>query len=299
MISLYPILEDKRRIPVEQIVSEYTGKRWIVKEFRDMNEFSSHPSAILSDGSYSVFVKLSQAANGLEQFDAELAGLQLLSNLSGVLTPTPIGNISVDGGVVMILEAVPVVDRTPKQWHEIGRTLAQIHKVKGTQFGLETNCYFGSLYQDNRPMSDWPAFYAERRLWPRFVGAINSGNMPTELIRQVEKLISRLPELCGPEVKPTLLHGDAQQNNFISTERGAVVIDPAVYYGNPEMDLAYMDFFQPVPEDVFIGYREEMPIDVGFRERRELWCIYGYLAMVEVEGHSYLNELTAAVQKYL
>lgn len=121
-----------------------------MKEFRDMNEFSSHPSAILSDGSYSVFVKLSQASNGLEQFDAELAGLQLLSKLSGVLTPTPIGNISVDGGVVMILEAVPVVDRTPKQWHEIGRTLAQIHKVKGTQFGLETNCYFGSLYQEDR-----------------------------------------------------------------------------------------------------------------------------------------------------
>jgi fructosamine-3-kinase len=194
---------------------------------------------------------------------------------------------------------VPVVDRAPRQWREIGQSLAQIHKVKGTQLGLETNCYFGPLYQDNRPMSDWPTFYAERRLWPRFVGAINSGSMPTEVIRQVEKLILRLPELCGPEVAPTLLHGDAQQNNFISTERGAVIIDPAVYYGNPEMDLAYIDFFQPVPEDVFIGYQEEMPMDPEFHERRDLWRIYGYLAMVEVEGHAYLNKLTTAIQKYL
>jgi fructosamine-3-kinase len=271
----------------------------MVKDFKDMNKFSSHPSAILSDHSYSVFVKYSEAANGLEQFDVELAGLRLLSKLSGVLTPSPIGNIAVEGGIIMILEAVTLIDRTPRQWREIGQTLAQIHKVKGGRFGLDTNNYFGPLHQDNRPMSDWPAFYIERRLWPRLVGAINSGNLPTEVIRQVEKLISRLPELCGPEVVPTLLHGDAQQNNFLSTERGAVVIDPAVYYGNPEVDLAYLDYFQPVPEDVFIGYTELMPIDPGFTERRDLWCVYGHLAMVEVEGALYLNQLTTAVQKYL
>jgi fructosamine-3-kinase len=284
---------------VEQAVSEYTKKKWVVKEFRDMNEFSSHPSAILSDGSFSVFLKFSKAANGLEQFDVELAGLRLLSKLAGVLTPTPIGNMAVEGGVIMILEAVMVIDRKPQQWREIGQALAQLHKVKGTRFGLDTNNYFGPLYQDNRPMSDWPAFYAERRLWPRLMGATNSGNLPTEVIRQVEKLISRLPELCGPEVVPTLLHGDAQQNNFLSSERGAVIIDPAVYYGNPEIDLAYIDFFQAVPEDVFIGYREEMPIDPGFYGRRELWCLYGYLAVVEVDGLESVPNLIRAVQKYL
>lgn len=199
----------------------------------------------------------------------------------------------------MILEAVAVVDRTAKQWREIGQSLARIHRIKGAQFGLETNCYFGPLFQDNQPMNDWTTFYAERRLWTRLMGTINSGNLSTEIIRQIEKLISRLPALCGPEVEPTLLHGDAQQNNFISTESGAVVIDPAAYYGHPEMDLAYIDFFQPVPEAVFIGYQEEMPIDKGFRERRELWRLYGYLAMVEVEGVAYLPALINAVQRYL
>jgi fructosamine-3-kinase len=95
------------------------------------------------------------------------------------------------------------------------------------------------------------------------------------------------------------LHGDAQQNNFISTEDGAVVIDPAVYYGHPEMDLAYLDYFQPVPGDLFHGYKEEMPIDPGFAERRDLWRVYGYLACVEVEGAPYLPLLTDAVRKYL
>lgn len=294
-----PLLANSLRIPVEQLVSEYLGKRWTVKQFRDMNDFSSHHSAIFSDGSYSVFVKLSQAANGLEQFEAELLGLRLLSELAGVLTPTSIGNIEVEGGVIMVLEAVETVNRTSIHWRQIGGTLAHIHRVKGQHFGLDSHNYFGPFYQDNRPTSDWATFYAERRLWPRLMGAINAGNMPTDAIHQVEKLILRLPNLCGPEVTPTLLHGDAQQNNFISASEGTFVIDPAVYYGNPEIDLAYIDYFQPMPEDVFVGYQDELPIDSGFYERRDLWRVYGYLAAVEVEGVEYLGKLMDAVQKYL
>lgn len=148
-------------------------------------------------------------------------------------------------------------------------------------------------------MPDWLSFFVERRLWPRLVGAIDSGNLPTETIRQLEKLILRLPELSIPEAVPTLLHGDAQQNNFISTVRGAMVIDPAAYFGHPEMDLAYIDYFQPVPEDVFLGYQEVLPIDPGFDERRDIWRIPGYLAVIEVEGASFLDRLTGALMKYI
>ncbi|HXD10342.1 MAG TPA: fructosamine kinase family protein, partial [Anaerolineales bacterium] len=191
-VAPIPLLAARLRIPVEQIVSEHIGKRWAVKQFRDMNDFSSHPSAIFSDGTYSVFVKLSNAANGLEQFEVELAGLQLLSELAGVLTPTSIGSVVVEGGVIMVLAAVQSVERTSMQWRQIGQTLARIHSIKGEQYGLDMHNYFGPLYQDNRPLSDWATFYAERRLWPRLMGAINAGHMPTSAIQQVEKLISRL-----------------------------------------------------------------------------------------------------------
>jgi fructosamine-3-kinase len=293
------LLNDPFHVPIEKAVSEYIGQKWVIQNFSDMKNYASHPAAILSNGSCSVFAKFSGAANGLEQFEIELAGLGLLSRLSGVATPTLIGIVPVEGGVVMITEAIPSVERTSRQWREIGRTLAQIHKVKGTQYGLESHCYFGPLYQDNRPMDDWATFYAERRVWSRFMGAINSGNMPTEVIHQVERLIARIPNLCGTDVEPTLLHGDAQKNNFISAANGTYIIDPAVYYGNPEIDLAYIDYFEPVPEDVFFGYQEVLSIDPGFRERRDLWRVYGYLAAVEVEGAVHLEKLVNAVQKYL
>ena len=264
-----------------------------------MTGFACHPCAILSDGAYSVFAKLSEAANGLDQFEIELAGLRLLSQRAGVLSPTPVGIVSVADGTILVMEEVRAVARAPRHWRQMGQALACIHKVKGERFGLERHGYFGPLFQDNTPMSDWPTFYAERRLWPGLRLAIDSGNMPPQVIRQVERVISRLPELCGPTVAPALLHGDAQQNNFVSTELGPVVIDPAAYYGNPEMDLAYVDYFQPVPDDVFRGYQDELPIDPGFWGRRGLWRVWGYLACVAVGGPGYLSNLTEALQCYL
>lgn len=295
----FRLLSEQNRQPVEQVVSEHFGQEWHVKTFEDMNDYASHPSAVLSDGRYAVFVKLSEAAHGLDQFEVELKGLRLLAARTGVLVPTPIGIIAVNDGVILVLEAAEPVERTSHELKEIGRTLARIHQVKGTQFGLDRQGYFGPLYQDNRPAQDWLTFYTERRLWPRLMGAIDSGNLPTEAIRQVERFIQRIPNLEIPEVEPSLLHGDAQQNNFISTQRGAMVIDPAVYYGNPEIDLAYVDYFQPVPDDVFQGYQEILAIDPGFAERRDLWRVSAYLAAVEVEGKGHLYRLTHAIQKYL
>jgi fructosamine-3-kinase len=98
----------------------------------------------------------------------------------------------------------------------------------------------------------------------------------------VERLVHRLPSLCGPEPQPTLLHGDAQQHNFVSTDDGTVVADAAPYFGHPEIDLALVDYFQPVPDDVFHAYREVALIDSGFPQRRDLWRIFVDLACITV-----------------
>jgi protein-ribulosamine 3-kinase len=285
--------------PLEEVVSEYQGRKWQVSSTKDMSDFACHPCAILSDGSFAIFAKYSEAPEAAKQFEIEQAGLQYLSKSTGVLVPTPIGIVLVATGTLLIMEALTTVECGPLQWRQIGKTLARIHRVKSDFCGFHMNNFFGPLEQDNAPIEDWTTFYGERRLKPRLRMAIDSGNIPSPVASQVEMVIDRLPELCGPETTPTLLHGDAQQNNFVSTQKGTFVIDPAIYYGNPELDLAFIDYFQPVPEDVFDGYREEMPIDSDFFERRDLWRISGYLAAVAVEGSAYLSRLTDALQKYL
>jgi fructosamine-3-kinase len=57
----------------------------------------------------------------MEQFEVELAGLRFLSERSGVLIPSPIGNIPVPGGSLLVLEAVQAVERAPRHWRQIGQ----------------------------------------------------------------------------------------------------------------------------------------------------------------------------------
>jgi protein-ribulosamine 3-kinase len=297
--SVARLLRDDLRTPVEQAVSAYLGRVWQVKTAEGKTDEASHPAAILSDETYAVFAKLDEGDLAADQLTQEAAGLRLLTERSGVLTPVVVSVVPIENGALLILEAVQVINRELIHWRQIGQALARLHAIKGEQFGLETHCYWGSLYQDNRRLADWPEFFWLRRIEPRLRAAVASGNLPTEFVSWVERLGSRLPALCGPPVQPALLHGDAHQNNFLSTARGPVLIDPAVYYGHPEIDLAFVDFFAPVSDELYAGYQEITPIDPGFGERRALWLIHAWLAMVEIDGPQHVETLRNALHRYV
>lgn len=296
--SMRPLLRDDLRIPMEQQVSAYLGRAWQVQKTEDKCAEASHPAAILADESYAVFVKLGTGELALDQLTQELAGLRLLTVRGGVRTPTAIGIVQVAESALLILEAVQVVVREPIHWRQIGQTLAQLHQTQGESFGLATHCYWGSLYQDNRPLADWSDFFWQRRIEPRLRAAVDAGRLPLAFVPQVEQVGNRLAALCGPPVQPTLLHGDAHQNNFLSTAQGPVLIDPSVYYGHPEIDLAHVDFFAPTPVTLWEGYQEFAPIDPGFAQRRDLWRLPTWLAMVEVDGPQHLDTLRAILERY-
>jgi len=293
------LLERRFRRALEELVSDYQGRDWRVRSARDLSDLACHPCAVVSDGSGAVFVKYSEAADAGRQFEIERESLRFLSRKTGVLTPKPLGIVPAADGTLFVMEAVQAIERGPRAWREIGRTLARIHRVTSDWYGFPMDTYFGPLVQENAALDDWASFYAERRLRPHLRLAVDAGHMPSSVAAQVASVIDRLPGLCGPEVSPTLVHGDAQQNNFISTADGTYVIDPALYYGHPEIDLASVGYWEPVPDEVFEGYRGERAMAPGFAERRELWRISGYLAAVAVEGTAYLDRLTGALQRYV
>ena len=293
------LLNNPIRTRIEEVISAYRKREWKIRSTTDMTEFACHHCAILSDDSFAVFAKYSEAKDASKQFEIEIAGLKYLSKNAGVSIPEPIDIIQVESGTLFIMKALKAIKRSPLAWRQIGKTLARIHKIKSDSFGFPKNGFAGPLFQDNTLTKDWSTFYRERRLCPRLKIATNSGNLPSSIASQVEKLIQRVPELCNSDITPTLLHGDAQQNNFISTEEGTFAIDPAVYFGNSEIDLALIDCWQTVPDDVLEGYNEELPIDPDFGERRNLWRISMYLAAVAIEGPLHLNRLKNALQGYL
>lgn len=296
---------------VERAASDHRGGRWIASGFTDLSARAAHPSGILHGTPFSVFAKLTYAEDGHEQFTTELASLEMISRSASVRTPTPVatGVVSAGSGWLLLSEALPEragASRTSDDFRAIGHAMGALHQVGAKRFGLgQFDGYFGPLPQDNRPVPSnrWSDFYAMRRVGPMLRLAIDSGNLPGDLARRVESVTERLPTLGGAEPRPSLLHGDAQQNNFICTDDGVVVIDAAPYFGHPEIDLALVDYFEPVPPALFEAYQEIRPIDNSFAERRELWRIFSYLAVIAVDGQNpfgrqFVTRLADALRRY-
>jgi fructosamine-3-kinase len=310
--GLHPLLDAHVRYSIERAATEYLGRTWTCTSFTNLNDQASHPAGILHGRQLSVFAKLGAGVDVVEQFTSELAGLDFVRQHAALATPTPVGSgvLALENRCLLLFEALrerlPAA-RTRADWRAIGRTLAILHQVHADAFGISgVGGFFGPLRQDNRPTTSnrWAEFYAERRVRPRLRAAVDAGSVPMNVAVDVERLLERLPALGGPEPRPSLLHGDAQQHNFVSTDAGAVVIDAAPYFGHPELDLALVDYFDPVPDDVFNAYQEIVPIDPGFAERRELWRIFAYLAVVTVEGHEpfgrrILSRLAEALRTHL
>jgi fructosamine-3-kinase len=315
----HPLLDPEVVHAVRRAAAEHRGRPWTATGFTDLNHRASHPCGVFTGSPFSVFAKLDVSPAGQDQFTAELNGFRLIRSLTDVSTPVPVaaGVVVSSAGSLLLTEALAqrgasagqaADSRTPGDYAAIGRTLAALHQTSGERFGLgEFDGFFGSVPQSNRPVSpdSWAGFYAERRVLPMLRYAIDSGNLPVELARGTERVAARLPVLCGPAPRPALLHGDAQQNNFVSTADGAAVTDAAPYYGHPEVDLAHVDIFSASPVDpaLFRAYEQLTPVDPGFAWRRELWRLHGYLAAIAVAGaspfgRSFLPRLAAAVQQY-
>ena len=220
------------------------------------------PCGIYHGEPISVFAKLDPA--GPEQFTAELNGLRLLRNRAGAATPVPVAGGRRGGGRWRGPGAGGDCGgaggrRSAEQWRRSGGRWRRCTRSTTRGSGSKRfDNFFGLLPQSNQPVGSngWAEFYAERRLLPRLREAVDSGNLAAELAAGVERVVARLPQLCGPDPAPTLLHGDAQQNNFLTSATEAVLLDAAPYFGHPEVDLALLDYFEPVPAAVFDGYRE-------------------------------------------
>jgi fructosamine-3-kinase len=307
----HPLLESDVKSAIESAASRHLGRRWVSEAFTDLNDRASHPCGVLHGEPFSVFAKLDIDDHAEDKFQAELSGLTLLRDRARIAIPTPIGTglLRLDHGFLLLTEALserPPKDRTPDDWRAIGHTLATVHQVHDERFGLENlDGFFGPFPQDNTPVTSnhWVDFYSERRVVPLLGSAVDSGHLPKDLARCVERLVPRLPSLCGPEPQPTLLHGDAQQHNFVSTDAGAVAADAAPYFGHPEIDLTLVDYFQPVPQEVFDAYRDIAPIDADFAQRRDLWCIFIDLACITVGAAQFdryaLDRLARTARDYL
>jgi fructosamine-3-kinase len=178
--------------------------------------------------------------------------------------------------------------------------LAELHSVRGSAYGLERDTLIGGLHQPNPTTDSWIAFFRDRRLRYMAHEAARVGRLPEGVLRRVEQLAGRLDRwLVEPEY-PALIHGDMWTTNILA-QSGRITgfIDPAIYYADPEIELAFSTLFGTFDRPFFEQYQQRRPLRPGFfEERRDLYNLYPLLVHVRLFGGGYVGSVDMTLRKF-
>ena len=239
----------------------------------------------LADGR-TIFVK-AHADPPVGMFAAEAVGLAWLRDGGA---PLRIPNVIASGDDWLALEWLDLVGRPDPA--ALGRGLAMLHASSAPAFGLAGESFLATLCQDNAPEAAWPAFYVERRLRPLCARA------RLGLDAELDRLLAATDRF-GPPEPPARLHGDLWWGNVAAAQGEPVILDPAVYGGHREIDLAMLALFGGLPDPLVAAYDEVFPLADGWRERIELHQLYPLAAHACLFGGGYGAQVSRALARYV
>jgi fructosamine-3-kinase len=232
-------------------------------------------------------------------FEREAAGLRALRSAGAVAVPEVLRETSSG----LVLEWIQVGRRTPAADLAFGVELADLHRVQGPHFGGLDGApdgYLGSQPVDLTPAASWPEFFVDRRLRPLARGAVELGRLDGVAVGLVDRVAERADELCGPAEPPTLLHGDLWAGNRVVDVEGVNwLVDPAVYWGHREVDLAMMQLFGGFAASTFQAYDEAFPLAPGSRERVGWYQLPPLLVHAILFGGSYGPAALDVLRRYV
>jgi len=234
-------------------------------------------------------------------FESEARGLEELRKAGAVWVP----EVVAQGPDYLLLEwIVEGKESTDSSMEELGFQFAKLHHFSGEIFGFPEDNYLGDSPQSNSPSKNgsinWPTFYVENRLQFQAVLAVKNGYATPELQNLLELLYKKIPDLLsGTEDKPSLLHGDLWCGNYLIDQNGKPwLIDPAVYYGHREADLAMTSLFGGFSKTFYSAYESAFPLVPGYPEREPLYQLYHLLNHLNLFGTGYYRQVISILKRY-
>jgi fructosamine-3-kinase len=252
---------------------------------------------ITSGGNY--FIKWNDSKAFPLMFEKEAKGLRLLYGTQTIRTIEVIGFGEAGDFQFIILEWINGAPKAENFWTLLAQRLAGLHGNTSPTFGLDHDNYIGSLRQYNPPSDTWADFFIHQRLEPQIRLATDNHQPVQTLRKKLESFYKKLPRLL-PEEPPALLHGDLWGGNLLADEKGhPALIDPAVYFGHREAELAYTHLFGHFDPAFYKAYDESFPLKPGFLQRVDIYNLYPLLVHVNLFGGAYVQKSEAIVNQFV
>ncbi len=243
------------------------------------------------------FVKINQA-NQEAMFAAEALGLKQIHATKTIRVPEPICWGIADKSSYLVLEWLEFGGGDSQSWEKMGQNLAHLHQVSlSDRFGWHCNNTIGSTPQINTISNNWADFFAHQRIGYQLrLAKERGGNFPDE--DQVIPAISEI--LSQHQPHPSLVHGDLWSGNAAITVDGEpVILDPATYWGDREVDLAMTELFGGFPAAFYRGYNDVFPLDAGYQKRKTLYNLYHILNHFNLFSGGYASQANRMLQEIL
>lgn len=317
---------------LERLLSEKVGAGVKLLDCSSIGGGCIHQATKLETNRGAWFLKYNQASE-LDNFRAEAKGLQLLKRACYLETPLNEAPSKTGGAIAnrpasanvppipgpnglripdvfavhsnashafILMEFLESVRRSTGFWKDFGNSLAALHRYNSApQFGLDHENFIGRLPQSNTPTDSWIEFFIQKRLEAQLRLAETKGLATQDLRRKFEALYLLLPDLI-PVEPPSLLHGDLWSGNFLVGSQGEpCLVDPAVYYGHREAELAFTRLFGGFDQQFYSAYQEAWPLQPGWQNRIGLFNLYPLMVHLNLFGQGYLPDIHAILAKFV
>ncbi len=206
---------------------------------------------------------------------------------------------------LLLLEFIEEGRKDKDFFSRFGLQLANLHSKTSSKFGFKENNFIGATPQVNMVSKtetiNWCDFYYNKRLLYQYELAEKNGLVGNELKNGFLILESRIEEILeGSEENPSLLHGDLWNGNFLcDQDSNPCIMDPAVYYGHRETDIAMTKLFGGFPNEFYRAYQKANPLPQGFDYRENIYMLYHVLNHLNLFGNSYYGQAVRLVWSYL
>ena len=239
-----------------------------------------------------------KAHANLGMLQAEKLGLDTIAATNTIATPAVHHCDEWQGNAYLIMDFVETGSATSKDLETLGHQLAQLHQVSQQEFGFSADNFIGSLPQSNTKHNDWATFYVRERLDPQLELALSKNLLSRAEIPSTQIMINACNGLFG-KVTPSLLHGDLWSGNYLIASDGTpYLIDPAVYYGHHEIDIAMSRLFGGFGSPFYEAYHQTFPVSANFQARIDLYQLYYLLVHLNLFGRSYYNAVKRIMNTY-